>query len=514
MPYNVILFTDIPNPDHFTRGYGAYRLASEIRKHGYTVLTVDFSSALDEETFTKIISAGVDQTTLAVGFSTTWFPYIKKEVNSKYIIGQKSRTIDSTTDFNQDAHLWYRTSLTNRIAGGELSVFAKIIKDKNPKTKVIIGGAKSSEYISDPSADNVFIGYSENQIVDYLNSISGQGPKRIFNKVIDYDAKAVIGDFDIRTGITEYVETDIILPEELLTFEFSRGCIFNCTFCSMAHRNQDTRDFVKYKETIKKELMDNWSKWGIYKYTITDDTFNDYTEKLELINDVIQELPFTPVFSWAYARVDLIGKNPEQAQLLKDIGIKEVYYGLETWNDTTAKAIRKGGSRSRKIESMKIAKECWGDDIILSAGIVIGLPYDTVDSVNEVVDWYIEEGHKIIDNLKFVTLTIFPDDGTNNYKFLSDIETDPAAYNYSFPDPVNRPYHWVRDDSGDIKDKDQAFELMIAANKKVKPYYNQNQRGSWDNFKYYVTGGNAAEMYYKFVTEKYFPKLIKILCSN
>ena len=56
MPYNVILFTDTPNPENFTRGYGAYRIASEIRKHGYTVLTVDFASALDEETFAEIDS--------------------------------------------------------------------------------------------------------------------------------------------------------------------------------------------------------------------------------------------------------------------------------------------------------------------------------------------------------------------------------------------------------------------------------------------------------------------------
>lgn len=513
MPYNVILFTDIPNPDHFTRGYGAYRLASEIRKYGYSVLTVDFSSVIDEALYQEIIEKAVDDSTLVVGFSTTWFPYIKKEINSKYIIGQKSRTVDSSTDFDERTN-WYATSVTNRIASGELSVFAKIVKNKNPKTKIIIGGAKSSEYITDPAADNVFIGYSENQIVDYLNSLSGQGPKRIFNKIINYDTKAVIGDFDIRTGFTEYVDTDCILPEELLTFEFSRGCIFNCTFCSMAHRNQDTRDFIKYKDTIRTELMNNWTKWRVYKYTITDDTFNDYTEKLELINEVIKELPFKPIFSWAYARVDLIGQHPKQAQLLKDIGIKEVYYGLETWNDITAKAIRKGGKKSRKIESMKIAKECWGDDVILSAGIVIGLPYDTVESVNEVVDWYIAEGHKVIDNLKFVTLTIFPDDGTNQHKFLSDIETDPLKFNYSFPDPINRPYHWVRNDSGDIKDKDQAFELMIAANKKVKPYYNQNRRGSWDNFKYYKNGENAAQMYYRFVTEYYFPTLLEKLCLN
>jgi radical SAM superfamily enzyme YgiQ (UPF0313 family) len=231
------------------------------------------------------------------------------------------------------------------------------------------------------------------------------------------------------------------MSEELLTFEFSRGCIFNCTFCSMAHRNQDTTDFIKYKETIRQELMDNWTKWGIYKYTITDDTFNDHTEKLELINEVIQELPFKPIFAWAYARIDLIGKNPSQAQLIKDIGIKEVYYGLETWNDTTAKLIRKGGKREHKIESMRIAKACWGDEVTLSAGIVLGLPADTTESLDEVISWYQTEGNKIIDNLKFVALTIIPDDGFNQYKFISDIEKDPAIIEKIYTCNLNQTRH-------------------------------------------------------------------------
>lgn len=512
--YNVILFTDIPNPDYFTRGYGAYRLASEIRKHGYTVLTVDFSSTIDEAVFKKIIDSAVDDTTLAVGFSTTWFPYIKRETNSKYIIGEKSRIIDPRSDFDPDTHNWYFNSVTYKVSSGELEKFAKIIKDKNAKTKVIVGGAKSSEYVSDPGADNVFIGYSENQIIDYLDSISGKGPRRIFNKVVDYDTKAVIGNFDIRTAITEYVDTDCIMSEELLTFEFSRGCIFNCAFCSMAHRNQDTRDFVKYKEVIRQELMDNWLKWGVYKYTITDDTFNDYTDKLILINDVIQSLPFKPIFAWAYARVDLIGKHPEQAQLLKDIGVKEVYYGLETWNDTTAKIINKGGKKEKKIESMRIAKECWGDEITLSAGIVLGLPEDTVESANEVIEWYQTSGYKIIDNLKFVTLTIFPDDGTNQYKFLSNIEKDPSKYKYEFPDPVAKPYDWVRTGPGNINSRDMANELMSVANKKVKPYCNKSRKGSWDTFKYYATGDSVPEAYYNFVIQNYFPKLFSIICLN
>jgi hypothetical protein len=514
--YNVILFTDIPNPDHFTRGYGAYRLASEIRANGYSVLTVDFSSTINLETFTKIIENSVGAETFFVGFSTTWFPYRKSETNSKYIIGAKSKIINPKEDFCPEAQPWYFDSVTYKISQGDLKAYSDIIKNVNAKCKVVIGGAKSSEYVYEPYADNVFIGYSETMIIDYLNSISRRGPIRIFNKVIDYDPKAIGGGFDFKASSTLYVDSDLIMPEELLTMEFGRGCIFNCAFCSFAHRGSDTKDFIKFKETIYNELMHNWTKWGVYKYTINDDTFNDHTEKMQLIKEVIATLPFKPVFPWAFARLDLLARNPEQAQLFKDLNIKEVYYGLETFNNNTAKAINKGGKRERKIEGMRMAKECWGDDIDISVGIVVGLPKDTIQSINESVDWYINEGHKFVDNFKFVDLTIFPDDGTNKYKFLSDIEKDPAKFGYSFPDPDNKPYNWVLDDEGDIKNKQQAVDIMQDCNKRVKPYFHRKKGSEWDNFRYYDTtlSDSAPQAYYDYVTQHYFPKLLTFLNKN
>jgi radical SAM superfamily enzyme YgiQ (UPF0313 family) len=513
MKYNIILFTDIPNPDHFTRGYGAYRLASELRKHGYTVLTVDFSSTISMPVYERIIAAAVGPETLFVGFSTTWFPFREtKETNTKYILGAKSRIVDPRVDFDPKVHHWYFNSLTYRAANGHLSEYRDVVKRYNPETKVIVGGAKSSDYVHE-DVDNVFIGYSENQLLDYANSLSGKGPRRIFNKVINYDVKGVIGPFDFRNCTTEYVDTDLIMSEELLTMEFGRGCIFNCAFCSFPHRSQNTRDFLKYKETIRKELMDNYTKWGVYKYTINDDTFNDHTEKLIAIKEVIESLPFKPVFAWAYARLDLLARNPEQAQLIKDIGIKEVFYGLETFNDETSKSIRKGGKREKKIEGMRIGKECWGDDITISVGLVVGLPKETRASVNESVEWYITEGHKYVDNFKFNDLTIFPDTGLNQFKVLSDIEKDPEKFGYSFPDPINKPFNWVLNDGSDITTKQEAIQVASESIGRVAPYFNKARRGEWDSFTYYLSEeeDGMASAYHVFVVTNYLPKLLALL---
>ena len=503
-----MLFSDTPGVDWFSRGYGAYRLASEIRKAGYTALVVDFTCALGMDMYKEIIDRTVTEDTLMVGFSTTWFPYRHdSRPNSRYSVGTRTlKEPDPWDDFSKDAHEWYRDSLSYQFSGNGITDYVDYIRQKNSKTKVVVGGGKSYEYLTEPSIDNVFIGYSENQTIDYLHSLSGRGPKRIFNKIINYDVKAQIGSFDFNDSITEYTEADGVLPDEVMTIEFSRGCIFNCSFCSYPHRNQNTRDYMKYQETIRKELMDNWERWGTTKYLITDDTFNDYTEKLIAINEVIQTLPFKPKF-WAYLRLDLISRNPEQAQLIKDIGVVECYYGLETWSEETAKTIKKGGSLAKKIEGMRIGKECWGDDLYVTAGIVIGLPRDTKASLEAVMEWYKQEGHKYIDLLTFWPLSLRANSDLDQYLFLSDIEANFEKYGYTVPNDLT----WTRT-GGDINDKETANELMFKYNEQAQQYWTV-RRVVWD-YSYLEQmwpSNSRTETVYNFITKHYQPNLLNNL---
>ena len=84
--YNVILFTDTPGADWLSRGYGSYRLATEIREAGFTVLTVEYGSSLTWDRYKEIIDLTVGNDTLVVGFSTTWFPYRNlNKINNKNI---------------------------------------------------------------------------------------------------------------------------------------------------------------------------------------------------------------------------------------------------------------------------------------------------------------------------------------------------------------------------------------------------------------------------------------------
>jgi radical SAM superfamily enzyme YgiQ (UPF0313 family) len=532
MTYQIILFTDTPGPDWLSRGYGSYRLASDLRQNGYTVLVVEYSSSCTWDRYCKVIDNCVGPETLVVGYSTTWFPYRElNKINPRYSVGFKSNKTNPSTDLLPEYHPWYDDSLSHNFSVEYPEPWIKRVKQKNPKTKCIVGGAKSNEYVFEQCIDNVFLGFSENMLLDYINSLSGKGPKRLFNKIVNYDTKASDPRFDFRSALTSYVETDCLVPGELLTFEFARGCIFNCSFCSYPHRNQKTHDYIKYQETIYNELMENYEKWGCTRYMIVDDTFNDSTEKLIYIKEVIDKLPFKPKF-WAYCRMDLFYSHPEQIQLMKDIGVTEVYYGLETWNDKTAKTINKGGKLANKIEGMKRAKAIWGDDVYVTVGLVAGLPHDTIQSVHDASTWFKEEGHNYIDWFNVCSLTIYPPTDNLQYKFFSDIEKNLDSYGYEFPDVKDSPMEWTRNDDGDISSKSIADKLMDDWMSDLSKYQNP-RRQFWfqsalkvldERLDYEVLlkldgkelsdifgKFKATDMFKRYTDEYYWPKLFKLL---
>ena len=378
--------------------------------------------------------------------------------------------------------------------------------------KIILGGFTSDSYIDIDGVDNVFIGYSESQIIDYITALKNN---IAVPKIIAHDVKAQKHNFN--EAIVEYSEYDLIHPEEVQFIEFARGCIFKCAFCSFPMTGSKTVDYLKYKEVMRQELLTNYKKWGIKNYFIVDDTFNDSVEKLKIICEVIESLPFSPEFG-AYVRIDLIAAHPEMADLLKRIGIKFVLYGLETWNSNTAKIIKKGGSKERKIQALKIARECWGDEVFISASMIVGLPNDTTQSFEDFISWYGQEGKKYIDHIFIAPLHLFPNEDKNPYKiFISDMDANKEQYGYTFTNDDR----WIKcNDTGDIRSRDQAAALTKDYNNRLlkiqfeasrlKPKRPLNLLYKIQE-KFNIQSDDKGEIVKHLFEIDYYPRLIKML---
>jgi radical SAM superfamily enzyme YgiQ (UPF0313 family) len=450
--FNVILFTDTVQYEVKSRGYGVHRLASHLRVNGYSCLVIDFSSLVSWDIYTKILNGAIGDDTLAVGYSTTWMPY-------KFDGEIRTRNPGEGGE-KDDADRLSRNSIVSAFSKNDYTPWLDYVKKCNPKTKTILGGAKIDFYLDAP-VDHVVVGIGETETLDLLDRLSGK-TGRLFNRVVDHDRKAHNTTWDFRTSTTEYASHDFILPNETLNLEISRGCKFKCAYCSYPLIGQRTQDYLKHPDVIRRELLTNYERWGTTKYFIVDDTFNDSTEKMQMMTEISQSLPFELKF-WCYLRADIIAAHPEQIQLLKDMGIQETYFGLETFNPKTAKFIGKGMAMGKIADTLYKCKESWGPRSYLAAGIIIGLPYETQSSIQQAVDFFLREDCPI-DLANTFPLSIIGNHDMVKYMYMSEIDKNYSKYGYYFPNPETNYYNWRKDDDTDINSYEQADAMAHMIN--------------------------------------------------
>ena len=470
--YNVILFTDAPYPHHKIRGYGVHRIASQIRSAGYTCLVIDFSSALTIERYKEIIDLSVGPETLMVGFSTTWMPYRWPEKPGEFtnqIPGHHIGEQHELSHAKDESHDWRKDNLIVKFGKNEVEEFLQYPKTINPKLKIVLGGAKADFYMDLQNVDHVIFGIAETMTLDLLDKLSGKS-KRIFNKYIDHDKKAHASTWDFRDSSTRYTELDFIQPMETLNLEVGRGCRFKCAFCNFPLIGQkNVNDYLKYPSRIRDELLENYERWGTTKYFIVDDTFNDSTEKLEMMTKVMSDLPFKIKF-WCYTRIDLLATHPEQIELMKELGVAETFFGLETFNDQSSKTIGKGMPNSRRKDTLYKAKEVWGDRVWMEGGFMIGLPYETQASWRETVEWLKREDCPL-DISTCYPLNIVKKTDRNQWFPTSWFDNNYEKFGYTFPhEGVEGVLAWEKNDGTDIQTFYQAQAIADATTKELAPY--------------------------------------------
>lgn len=468
MSFDVILVTDTANFPHWSRGYGAHRLASHLRCHNYSVLVIDFSSMVTFDLWKTICSLAVGSNTQMVGFSTTWWPYRQPFKKNQTF---KISNIDYFTDSGEPPSI-DKDGLTYHAVQGEMKPWIDFIKEINPKTKIVVGGPKLDFYRDFP-ADYFISGLGENQIIDLLTD-----KRRIWPTIIDHDINSNNRDWGWNTSSTTYTAHDFINPNEILNLEIARGCKFKCNFCSFPLIGQkDVAGYLKTEETIYKELMNNYDNFGVTKYFIADDTFNDSIEKLEMMVRIKNKLPFD-LKTKAYIRADIIATQPNQIPLLYDGGLASCYIGIESFHPAASKFAGKGMDPLRRKHALYKMNEHWGDDVSINGGYIVGLPGEDEKFVREQAEWFAQPDCPVNYNASFLGLIIHPyKPGSTIHP--SEIDRNPEAFGYSIPDK-NKPTHWVKNDGTDILTYEKAHDLAMELNIQVW----QAKRDAIDNVDY------------------------------
>lgn len=385
---NFVIFTD--GGLLLKRSSGAYRLATLLRQRDYKVSVIDFYEHWTDEELNKVISTKVDNDTVAFAFSFTW------------------------------------------MRNNQLHKLVNYLQENYPGRKYIAGGNKPFQ--ENFKMDVTVTGYVENvldNILSYLfegkNKPKGLHPDFAPNTLhinadLDYPAHSQ------KQLQVEYTQDDHIQKYEQLTLEVSRGCKFKCRYCCYP--------FLGFKESthrdannLREELIRNYYNYGVYNYTLADDTINDDDNKLQMLVDVVESLPFIVNFA-AFVRMDLTVVKPQQLQLLSRARIWSHFYGIETFDRTAGLSIGKGMETSRIQEGMLKMREHMLSELGLyrgSAGLIAGLPHETPDSWRQTQQW-------MLDNWSTETWHWWPLDmtqDTNNKSLQSELSKKASEYGYT-----------------------------------------------------------------------------------
>jgi radical SAM superfamily enzyme YgiQ (UPF0313 family) len=391
-----------------------------------------------------------------IGFSTTWWPYRKPGSKSQSLITElrKFGIVDSEQHYSKDGFVY-------DVATGNVDKWINEAKAINPKIKIVVGGPKIDFYRDIP-ADHFIVGIGESEILDLLTD-----KKRLWPTFIDHDTNGFNKNWDWQNSYTDYTDYALIKNKELLTLETSRGCRFKCSFCSYPLIGQkNTLDLMKSKETLYTELKNNYDRWGTVDYWITDDTFNDSTEKLKYLLDVTRKLEFRLRLR-AYVRLDIAVVHPEQIDILHELGLAVTWIGVDSFHPIASKAIGKGMGSDRRKNTLIKMREVWGDDVRIEAGYIVGLPGEGSEHAEEAANWFASPDSPV-DQAHFNPLRIIPT-GILPYMNRSEIDKDYKKFGYDIPN-LNTFWYWTKNDDTDIKDFDDANKLadrlnLITANK-------------------------------------------------
>lgn len=361
----IFLNGGIYRPKTLSRSIGPYKIAHWIRKHGYDSQVIDYCDRLSEEQLDIILKKFVSHKTKVIGLSTTFIA----------------------------------TGVSHNTISPHIINVLKKIKEIYPNIKIIIGGWLSESVSSYNVIDATIMSYTSNSediFLEYIGYIFGRNEAPLGKLIsVPNDKKmrmwfdtARNPSYNIINDDFKFIEQDCILLGEPLPLDVSRGCIFACKFCSFLHIGKKKYDYVRDMSHIEDELNYNYEKFGTKHFYILDDTFNDTVQKLENFYNITQKLKQKINYT-AYIRADLVHRFPETAHLLQNSGLISAKFGIETLHPKASKIIGKAWSGQHAKEFLpKLHHDIWKDKINTTINIIAGLPEDTIENLNETVEWF------------------------------------------------------------------------------------------------------------------------------
>ena len=313
---------------------------------------------------------------------------------------------------------------------------------------------------------DVLIEYQSSPMLDsYLENISGISYMRDGNVTQTKRVGLVAPDF---VELPDYLSIKDLSPDNPMAggvLETVRGCTENCSYCQVIQQflgyrliNRDTElKRLHQLEQLASDGLIHSGRNGKFNVFISDDLHPPPLRAVKFRNERLERLK-----NWhghtdnmnliCQARAE-IGQDPDLAQSMYDANIKMLYLGVESNN---AQNLLAGGKRQEPGQMERDLTTLNGMGFSVVAMTIIGLPYDTEESIMNLADWVTQNSRYQTANL----LTPLP--ATSNWTDLKPLNENGEL----LEEGEIRPYHlytgrqfvhyderWSMDESREIFDK-------------------------------------------------------------
>ena len=269
------------------------------------------------------------------------------------------------------------------------------VKKLIPDIFVVIGGSHVTSFPDEaarfPNTDVAIRGDGEETLAGLLDHLEAGTDWRLLLNICYLD-----GDRVVVTDHTEpsrdldqfpFPDRESLAPDryytpgmkeaKATTVISSRGCPFNCTFCSVPHkyRTRSARDIVDELEYCRRAL-------NIREFHFIDDIFNITPERVIEISEEILARDLD-IF-WGY-KAGCTAVSEEMLRVSRRAGCIRMHYGVETWSDDGLIALQK----KARIKDIRTAFAMTRDAGIRPiAYMIIGCPHEhTRDEVLNAVSF-------------------------------------------------------------------------------------------------------------------------------
>lgn len=298
------------------------------------------------------------------------------------------------------------TATTGEI--GMAKEIARLVKERNPKTITIIGGAHATylPYDCSEDFDMVVTGDGEKIILDIADRKITRQLEPIDLDSLPFPTRHPFSFSDTLFEGTGYGKGPI--TTSIIT---SRGCPYTCAFCQEKPRPVRFRS----PENVAEEIKEIIEKWDCHHFRFEDDNF---TLKPGRFFEICRLLEPLKVHWRCHSRSDLFDR--EMARAMRLAGCDEVGFGVESADQRVSDIVNKKETLEQHIKAIRIAED---SGIKTKAFFMTGLPGET-DEIVSLTKSFLERAQPS----KIILSRFTPYPG-------SDVWANPAKYGVAWIDP-------------------------------------------------------------------------------